>query len=1510
MSETISFEVPDKGKIEVSLSDLALNQPDTVEGLFGLLNVKLTNPDGQLVYEGGVSIIPHGRGALNYPNGNLQYRGDWLDYKYNGYGQLFTENNIAQTKGYFKDHKKEGFCQVFDDEGKIQYAGEYLEESKSGTYFCEFHKNGYLKCMGKINLESGDFDPAFSYEFSDSGGVVRMPALPEDAKDAPENQIFVREESEFEKWGLVRLDRNELGIPITKIYSENLEQSEIRLPKYASTDPELGDLEILDAKYPKTLCNHDCVFYYGEDAKLKYSGNFVNGVWGGEGSLFDSDQNKIYEGKILDDKRDAEGVSYYASGKKRHEGLYKNDVYEVEGKEYHDESQLLLFEGTYENGVHKTGKKYYDIADEANEGASILEYEGDFNAEDQFECDAAKWYWPNSKLKYEGRFKAGNPHTENALIPTATKNPINPEEVDLVISKDRLGPKPEEEVQADAPAETPAEEGGEAPAEGEAQPEAEAEPEAEAQPEGESPPEGEAQPEGEAVVEVKIEDLRDTLVAHDDDHVDLEYEITLENFGKWYDEETGNLYYEGEFTDGEKTGWGKTFKEDANPKHHGLFKNGLPHGIHCKEYSDENKMVFKGQMSEGKYHERGAFYNPETGVMNYKGEFDEELVWNGQGTEFYENGKPKFNGKFDKKAYVDGQLWDMNGRQVFVGEFAAENVPNTGHVREFKKESEEAEEDYLAYDGKLVDQVYNGVGKKYHANSNINYDGDFVAGQFQGVGTLYSEEGKKKYWGDFTEDNTIGTDCKIHDHEGDEHLIFEGEMADGHYVKGTLCHDNGFKKYTGSFANDVYESEFGEQFSDVEEGRILFSGPYKEGGLCAEEGCKQYYDETDGPVLYEGGYSNGHYNGAGKCLHRNGMTKMEGAFVDHNITGEDGQYYYESGVLMYKGPIIDEKFTGEAVTLYTESGAIKYEGPMKDSEQHGETGKLYWATGDEQVLKYEGGFEEGKFSGENAVLYHENGKKAYEGNFVNGQESGENGKLFDEEERLIFEGNFDEGLKSGEGKEFNPEDGTVVFEGKFMGDVQAEGAVTRFAEDGKTKIFEGAVNGEGQKEGFGMEYFENGNKKFMGQFIADKYEHEATEEKKAVLWNEDGTKNYEGTFKQGMKSGEGVDLWCDPETNDETARYKGEFAEDKPHGTGIFYYHKSESTNNVLGCLDDNNEDPTAGICLKYEGPCEGGFMQGEKGVLFYNSGSISYEGPMKEDFQEGIGKSYFPSDKIKFEGPHKAGKFDGSEGKLYYQSGAVQYTGDFVADQFAGNGILFHENANKGYEGQFKENLPHGTGTMFDQEGNKKYHGELLNGKFDGLGTIFGDGDSPKYRGCFMQGKYHGAGQVYGPTGNILYVGGFKEGQIDTGDATIMYDNGNFKYKGPVAMGKYEGAGELYYNSGQLQYKGPFVNSKFEGENGIIYGVTGNKGYEGSFKAGNPHGNGIYYDTNGVKKYEGDFNMGLFNGVGKFYHDNGNVKYTGDWAMGKQHGEGEDFDKEGISVFKGIYKIGKPVKD
>ncbi len=66
----------------------------------------------------------------------------------------------------------------------------------------------------------------------------------------------------------------------------------------------------------------------------------------------------------------------------------------------------------------------------------------------------------------------------------------------------------------------------------------------------------------------------------------------------------------------------------------------------------------------------------------------------------------------------------------------------------------------------------------------------------------------------------------------------------------------------------------------------------------------------------------------------------------------------------------------------------------------------------------------------------------------------------------------------------------------------------------------------------------------------------------------------------------------------------------------------------------------------------------------------------------------------------------------IYYENGSIKYDGDFINDNFNGYGKYIYRD-NQYYIGQWKNDLKHGKGTMYYSNGNIKQKGNWDNGLF-----------------------------------------------------------------------------------------------------------------------------------------------------------------------------------------------------
>ena len=170
-----------------------------------------------------------------------------------------------------------------------------------------------------------------------------------------------------------------------------------------------------------------------------------------------------------------------------------------------------------------------------------------------------------------------------------------------------------------------------------------------------------------------------------------------------------------------------------------------------------------------------------------------------------------------------------------------------------------------------------------------------------------------------------------------------------------------------------------------------------------------------------------------------------------------------------------------------------------------------------------------------------------------------------------------------------------------------------------------------------------------------------------------------------------------------------------------------------------------------YIGQMVNGYANG-KGTIYYNNGSILYDGDFINGKYEGNGRENYEN------GTHYIGQFLGGyrhgKGVMYYNNGSILYEGDFVNDIIEGNGKLIQKNGNY-YIGQFLNGLAHGKGVMYYKNGSVLYEGDLVNDKFEGNGKeIYDNGNY--YIGQFLNGFKHGKGTLYNKDGKILYKGKF----------------------------------------------------------------------------------------------------------------------------------------------------------
>ena len=386
----------------------------------------------------------------------------------------------------------------------------------------------------------------------------------------------------------------------------------------------------------------------------------------------------------------------------------------------------------------------------------------------------------------------------------------------------------------------------------------------------------------------------------------------------------------------------------------------------------------------------------------------------------------------------------------------------------------------------------------------------------------------------------------------------------------------------------------------------------------------------------------------------------------------------------------------------------------------------------------------------------------------------------------------------------------------------------------------------------------------------------------------------------------------------------------------------------ILNIFKNNNETIYYESGNYYKGEWKNGLKHG-KGILYYENGSILYDGYFIQDKFEGKGNYYYEDSNYYIE------KWKNKKDEIIYAKGKL-YDGDFIYHKSKGNKIDIYEYGNY-YEGEWKNGKKHGKGIIYHKNGNILYNGDFIDDKFEGNGKyIYEDGDY--YIGEFSNGLKNGQGKEVNRNGEIIYDGEFIDderngyfGEKKNGlfhGKGILYKNGKIRYKGDFKNNKYNGngkyifdggcyyigefkngmfhgKGELFYKDGEIKYSGDFKNNEIE------YGKYNYRSgyYIGQFKKWMYHGKGTLYYKNGKIKHKGEFKNnkflkkeygnfndkyeenvrydyedgtyyigqtknGLRHGKGKMYYENGNILYDGDFIEDNEEGNGKYYYENG----------------
>ncbi len=347
-----------------------------------------------------------------------------------------------------------------------------------------------------------------------------------------------------------------------------------------------------------------------------------------------------------------------------------------------------------------------------------------------------------------------------------------------------------------------------------------------------------------------------------------------------------------------------------------------------------------------------------------------------------------------------------------------------------------------------------GLSKEYDRDGNVitllEYRNDYLISR-ERINSIDLSGKRQGKWLDFYGNGTI----KIERNYKDDFLHgYYKEYNDKGKLLITLLYDNG--KITEDNLSNGEEIEIVNKYND--NGRLIYSGPYKEGipvgihreyndggditnakiygekgillseGIVDEAGNKngswKDYSE-DGRILAEGQYSDNKRSGNWKFYGKSGNTEQTGNFLNGRINGL-WRWYYPDGKILREEEYFQGKRDG-VYTEYSEEGNIIAQGEYVDGERNGE---WIFKNGD---ISEQGNYLMGLRDGLWKEFYYDEALR-FKGNFINGEPDGKQ-LIYFENGKVMEERYFKNGMRHKTWKKYD-EMGEVVLTVTYRDDVE------------------------------------------------------------------------------------------------------------------------------------------------------------------------------------------------------------------------------------------------------------------------------------------------------------------------------------------------------------------------------------------------------------------------------------------------------------------------------------------
>ena len=468
-----------------------------------------------------------------------------------------------------------------------------------------------------------------------------------------------------------------------------------------------------------------------------------------------------------------------------------------------------------------------------------------------------------------------------------------------------------------------------------------------------------------------------------------EYNTDINGYGKYYDDA---ISYHGFWINNIFNGKGNiiyNIKNDMNiTKYNGDFKDGVKDGYGKEYYVKEYYYVgyFKNDLKEGK------------GIL-YK---NNNIIFDG----LWYNNHPINDETIYKM--VDGiNTIEYNNISIDLNI----NITFNDKITTFYDNNK------IKYEGKVVNNVYNGFGEYYQLYDDKHwkmYEGNFIDGLFNGKGILYNYDRSIFYKGIFTEGNIAEENVEVKYFYCDrkEKWKFKGIINLKKQIDNTQYNKifTTYKEYPKIYILQGEKIDYingkmiiGKWIDDKLNGNVIiynlrlhniFKGIIKDDEYV--EGI-EYYD--NGLIKFEGKYSIwGNNNSAikiakkyiGKFYNLRNTEYKEGNIIKM-INMSDTYMNYKLNDI---GKICKKNTSNNWYTY--KKGNFKYNNLNGMGEEYDNNG----------LIKLKGKYVNGLLEG--YCIEYKNGLKCYEGNFFNSYRHG-SGTIYDDNGNFVLNGRFSYG---------------------------------------------------------------------------------------------------------------------------------------------------------------------------------------------------------------------------------------------------------------------------------------------------------------------------------------------------------------------------------------------------------------------------------------------------------------------------------------------------------------------